>query len=327
MGRETGHREGFELGSEEVFEILGNGTRMEILQGLWRDYDPFAESNGLAFSDVFDEVGVTDSGQFNYHLEKLRPLYVEKSDGRYRLTAVGLKLVQSIIAGAGREVEYEPTEIDADCRLCGAPIELHYDGIRVYFVCTECDGNFDDEAYPDGTLWGETMPPAGVVNRSAEELFETVSFVDWPQKALLTANICPECTGVVEQSIEICEHHETAGGSPCTDCGYIEPVQVKWICSVCKYHGAGTPTAYVKNHPAVIAFRYEHDIDFEYPYTTSEFSETQEQEAVRRRMEYDVAVLSKDPPRLRVSVEYERDAIELTLDEELDVDSVARISR
>jgi len=322
MGPDADGSDPIDFAPEQAFKLLGNETRMEILQALWEAYDPFVERNGLAFSDLFDRVGITDSGQFNYHLDKLRDRFVARSDDRYRLTPVGLQLVQSVIAGAGRPVDYEPTEVDAECRLCGAPIELQYDGIRVYFVCTECDGNFEDEDYPDGTLWGETMPPAGVVNRSAEELFATVSFLDWPHKAMLTANVCPECTGVLEQSIEICEDHDTASESPCSTCGYTQPVQAHWRCGVCKYHGAGTPTGYVKNHPAVIAFRYEHGIDFGYPYTTSEFEETRAEEAVRQQMVYDLAVDSTDPVRLRVTVGYDGDAIELTLDEDLSVRSV-----
>lgn len=308
----------------EVFEILGNETRMNILRGLWEAYDPFGKKQGLSFSELYETVDIKDSGQFNYHLDKLRGVYVEQTEETYRLTPVGLKLVQSVIAGAGRKVEYQPAELDADCRLCGAPIELTYDGIRVYFVCTKCDGHFEGEDYPEGTLWGDTMPAAGVLNRSPEELFATVNFLDWPHKAMLTGGVCPECSGVLDQSIEICEEHHTAGDGPCPECDYSQPVKVTWLCTVCKYHAVGTPTGFIKNHPAVIAFRHDHDIDFAYPYTTSDFEESQTEESIRRKMEYDVSVLSTDPPRLRVSLEYEDDRIEVILDENLEVSSITR---
>ena len=62
MGADDGRsdRPGFE--PAEAFALLGNETRMDILQALWEAHDPFAERNGLAFSGLFDRVGITDSG-------------------------------------------------------------------------------------------------------------------------------------------------------------------------------------------------------------------------------------------------------------------------
>ncbi|MFB6361234.1 MAG: winged helix-turn-helix domain-containing protein [Halobacteriales archaeon] len=307
---------------ERVFELLGNETRVEILQRLWEAYDPFAESNGLAFSDLFDRVGISDSGQFNYHLDKLRSLYVEQIDDRYRLTPIGLRLVQSVIAGAGQSVDYQPTQVDADCRICGSPIRIAYDGIRVYFVCSSCDGVFDHEDYPDGTLWGMSLPAAGVANRSPEEIFSVVSFLHWPKKAYLTGKVCPVCSGVLKQSIDICEEHDSEGEGPCEECGYTDPIKVNWLCSVCKYHGMGTPSGYLHNHPAVIAFRYEHDIHWGYPYTTSAFEATQREESVRREIEFGLELVRREPIEMRATIRYDGDAIALTLDEELSVTGV-----
>lgn len=315
-----GDQSGLEI--EEAFDILGNETRMEILQGLWEAYDPFAETNGLQFSELFERVSVSDSGQFNYHLDRLESLYVEQKGDRYRLTPIGLRLVQSVIAGAGQSLDYEQTEVDADCRICGARINVAYDGIRVYFVCSNCDGVFDNEDYPDGTLWGMSLPAAGVAHRSAEEIFSIVSFLHWPKKAYLTGRVCPVCSGDLKQTIDVCEDHESEGSGPCPECGYTDPIKVNWLCSVCKYHGEGTPMGYLQNHPAVIAFRYEHGIDWEYPYSTSEFEETLEEEAVRRQIDQDLEVVSRDPLEMRGTISYDDDAIRLTIDENLAVSSV-----
>jgi DNA-binding transcriptional ArsR family regulator len=309
---------------QQVFTLLGNETRMEILQRLWEAYDPLAETNGLSFSDLYDRVDVEDSGQFNYHLDKLRGVYVGQSGDRYELRPVGRRLVQSVLAGAGQEFAYEPTEIDASCRLCDSPIALTYDGSRVYLVCTACDGNFDDERYPDGTLWGQTVPPAGLIDRSPEELFAALTFLDWPRKAMLTGNVCSRCTGVLDQSLDICEEHDPTEDGPCESCGYIDPIRVHWVCEVCKFHATGTPAGFVKNHPAVIAFRYDHGIDFGYPYGTNEFDVTQEHEPVQREIDYEQDLLSTDPPRLSVRVSYRDDAVELVLDADLDVRSARR---
>ncbi len=100
---------------EEVFEILGNEIRMGILKALWEAYDPLSSANGLSFSALYDAVSVSDSGQFNYHLDRLRGRYVERTDGGYELLPVGLKLVQSVIAGAGQESRFDSAPVATDC--------------------------------------------------------------------------------------------------------------------------------------------------------------------------------------------------------------------
>ena len=76
--------------AEEAFSALGNQTRMQILLALWRAYDPFASDNAVPFSELFEAVGVDDSGQFNYHLGKLRERFVTRRETGYELTPVGL---------------------------------------------------------------------------------------------------------------------------------------------------------------------------------------------------------------------------------------------
>jgi hypothetical protein len=69
------------------FDLLGNETRLGIVQALLA-----AEPEPLRFSDIRDEVGVRDTGRFNYHLGRLRGTLVEKSDEGYVLTPEGRRL-------------------------------------------------------------------------------------------------------------------------------------------------------------------------------------------------------------------------------------------
>ena len=309
---------------EEVFEILGNEIRMGILRALWEAYDPLAEHNGVSFSDLYDAVNVDDSGQFSYHLDKLRGRYVTQTEQGYKLRPVGLKLVQSVIAGAGQEGTFEPTAIDIECPICGGETRLTYDGGRVYHVCTECGGHFQSEGYPEGTLWGKSFPPAGVAHRSPEELFATLTFLDWPMSAKLTGNICPRCSGVLDQSLQICRDHEPRDDGPCPNCGYSEPIRAHWVCAVCKHHATGSVSGVVKNHPAVISFFYEHGIDFGYPYSTNDFETVRENEATKQRITYEQELCGTDPTRICVTVSYDDDELVLTLDEQLNVVELTR---
>jgi DNA-binding HxlR family transcriptional regulator len=57
-------REAVARTAAEAFEVLGNGIRTAMVLEL-------ADAGPLSFSELRERVGVTDSGRFNYHLEKL----------------------------------------------------------------------------------------------------------------------------------------------------------------------------------------------------------------------------------------------------------------
>lgn len=69
----------------DAFEILGNDTRLAILLALWEAKEPgppFAEPSerAVSFSELRDRVGVKDSGQFNYNLDKLVGAFIEQAE-------------------------------------------------------------------------------------------------------------------------------------------------------------------------------------------------------------------------------------------------------
>ncbi|WP_123538752.1 winged helix-turn-helix domain-containing protein [Halosimplex salinum] len=68
----------------DTFTLLSNETRVRILAAL-----ADSDAEAVRFSDLRSRVGVTDSGQFNYHLEKLRGELVAKTDDGYALTDAG----------------------------------------------------------------------------------------------------------------------------------------------------------------------------------------------------------------------------------------------
>ena len=115
----------------EAFALLGNETRFSILLALWEEYDPHADDNTVPFSRIFDHVDRDDRGNVSYHLTKLQGQFVRQRGerGGYELRETGLKLVRSIIAGAGvQDVEVERSEIDQACPFCDAPTTVSYVG-------------------------------------------------------------------------------------------------------------------------------------------------------------------------------------------------------
>ena len=82
------------LAPADTFAIVGEESRLAILEALWRLDAP------AAFSDLRAEVGTRDSAQFNYHLGKLTDQFVHKTDAGYELRTAGERIVQAILAGS-----------------------------------------------------------------------------------------------------------------------------------------------------------------------------------------------------------------------------------
>ncbi|WP_436927806.1 winged helix-turn-helix domain-containing protein [Halosimplex amylolyticum] len=68
----------------DTFTLLSDETRVRILAAL-----ADADREAVCFSDLRGRVGMADSGQFNYHLDRLRGDLVAKTDDGYALTEAG----------------------------------------------------------------------------------------------------------------------------------------------------------------------------------------------------------------------------------------------
>lgn len=93
----------------EAFSVLGNETRVAILQTLWN------VGGTAAYSELKERVGVRDSGRFNYHLDRLVGHFVERVDGGYRLTVAGEQAAQAVKANMFTEdPTYWPSDAGVD---------------------------------------------------------------------------------------------------------------------------------------------------------------------------------------------------------------------
>lgn len=299
-----------------ALSLLGDETRVQILQALWEAYEPpLAQTSPVSFSELFDRVSAHDSGQFNYHLDKLRDHYIRKTNDGYKLRPFGLKLIQTVIGGVGRDVTLERSEIDVPCPLCdGGTAITYYDG-RLYHFCTDCEGGGSGrEGAPDGMLFAEQLQPAGLSNRTPEEVFAAGRFGLNQIQTLLAGGLCPRCSGVVETSVNVCDDHTLTDDGGCSACGNRSKIRVQWICSVCKNDGFSSPKGVVLFHPAVIGFYHDHGIAVG-GYTSNDF-ETSKQFRV---FDHEQELVSRDPLRILVTVRYDDDELRLVLDQGLNV--------
>jgi hypothetical protein len=89
-GQQSPKTEPSGMSPDEAFAILGDETRLNIVRVLWQtgalhEYDDIDDSaSTLSFSELRKRVNVSDNGRFNYHLSKLVPHFVRKTDGGYR---------------------------------------------------------------------------------------------------------------------------------------------------------------------------------------------------------------------------------------------------
>lgn len=312
----------------DAFELLSNETRLAILLALWEAYDPAAGENTVPFSALFERVSMRDTGTFSYHLEKLRGRFVAKTETGYRLRHAGHKLVQAIIAGSGLDQpELPPTDIPRSCDHCGAQVELSYKDERLYQICTECEGNVGPESMegaPAGTLIVyDDFNPSGVATRDPEEAFVAATIEYLQTVKLLIRGVCPECSGPIEESLHLCESHDAPAGEFCEACGTSiqrgwNEARVRYVCSTCKYSGSYPAWTAVYDHPAVVAFYYEHGFDM-----TFGLDEATECGRAWELLRREQTLLSTDPVRIRVVAQCDGEELQLTLDEELAVTEVA----
>ncbi|WP_396610574.1 winged helix-turn-helix domain-containing protein [Haloferax sp. S1W] len=301
----------------EAFATLGHETRLAILLILWDAFEPWSEENAMSFAELRKRAGLRDGSQFNYHLKQLVGHLVRKTEDGYELRRAGHQLVRTVIAGAGIEdPSFEATEVDENCRLCGAPTEVIYHDEELFQICTECDGFFGgpESSFPDGMLRGVKFDPAGVTNRNPEEVLDAAQIQDdW---RLLTAieGVCDACSGPINGWLHVCEAH-TADGV-CPTCHRRSRVKARFQCAVCKQHGQMSPRWLTLFHPAVVAFLHERDIPLAY-----------DPEGIKTRLSLHVdpppqfsdELVDEDPPRVHVTVECEGDELRLTMDEELNI--------
>jgi len=120
---------------------------------------------------------VSDSGRFNYHLDRLEGRFVPRVENGYALRRSGRQLVRTVVAGTGiEEPTLEPTEIEADCPFRGAPLAVTYEDEWLYEICTECPGAYEGGGtVPDGYLAGAALAPAGPTDRTPAEAWAALT--------------------------------------------------------------------------------------------------------------------------------------------------------
>jgi len=272
------------LSADAAFGLLGNETRLAILRALSEADEP------QTFSTLVDAVGMRDSGQFNYHLDKLLDSFVRKTEDGYALTEAGKHVVGAVLAGRyTKTLAGDPIPMDADCPYCDGSLAGVFDEESVRVACEDCDR----------TVIGLSVPP-GVFEDYPREEWPLVA-ERWTRRTFETflRGFCSVCHGPVTRTLElgVDEIHDVF------DAG------AQYTCERCGGDMNANVEASVISHPAVVAFYHDHGIDVsETPIWEFDWA-----------VQPSATVVSEDPPRVEVPVEHDGDRLFLTLDEDAEV--------
>jgi len=253
---------------EEAFGVLGDDTRVRILQTLGTADGP------LAFSELFGRIEYGDSSNFDYHLRKLVGHFVEKTEHGYALAQPGRRVVEAVLSGAVTEDPVlDRTVIERPCPFCATNVEIAYRDEHVSLHCPDCSGFQDrpDVADSDraefGNLGHLLLPPAGVRNRAPADVLRAAEIWTATEMQSVFLGVCRRCSGAVEYDVEICGAHELEAGL-CDACGHRFGATFYASCTNCIFEMNAPIVTYLGPHPRMKRFLMDHDVE---PFSSEAF--------------------------------------------------------
>ncbi|WP_435196463.1 DUF7351 domain-containing protein [Natronomonas sp. EA1] len=271
------------LAPAEAFAVVGNETRLSILEALWRCERP------VSFSDLRREVGMRDSAQFNYHLSQLTGQFVRKTDEGYDFRGAGEAVIRAVLSGTiNQDPTLEPFPVEGSCVECDSGLEARYADERISIACGEC-------GRPHG---GYGFPPGGLEDRTRAEVMDAFNQRARHLSCLSADGVCPECNGRMETSL-----------STATELRGMD-VRVDHECQRCRNHIVSSVGLVLLDDAAIVAFYRDHDIDLNtVPFWTLEWCIADSH----------TRVVDEDPWRIELTVPVDDEALVLTLDGDLSV--------
>jgi hypothetical protein len=306
-----------QLPPEDAFSALQNEVRIAVLRVLWA-----AEDTPIPYAELKRRVPV-ESNNFNYHVDKLVGHFVRRTETGYELRQAGAEVIRAVITGhITEEVSLGPVESDARCPYCGSPIEIEYDDGIFSARCTSCAGVIRDETLPRGTIMHYVFPPAGVLGRTPEELLSAAHVLYDAKITPMLNGVCPECAGIIDQSLDYCDEHRQTDGELCETCDGRFAVWTIHECEHCGYTRQFIPWFKLLSEPAVISFYYEQtDFDQSIPFSKLTWENAPYIRSITQ------SVVSTDPLLIQVEIPVEGAELRATMDENLELVDIERSDR
>jgi len=278
----------------EAFALLGNETRIEILQAL---QDAGGDGTPVPFSELHARTSVDDSAHFNYHLKQLTDHFVRKTDEGYVFRHAGWKAVRSVFAGTFTDhARLDPFDAPGDCYHCGGDLRAWYADEQFTVECGDCDRTH--VSYP--------FAPGALEDRTPEETLQAFHHHVRHHYCLAADGVCPECMGRVETRMT---RDATLPGLD---------VQVDHVCQRCNNALHSAVGLNLLDNADVLTFHAERGVDLSTePFWQFDWCVSDEHTAVR----------STDPLEVRIDVPCDGDVLCVVVDGTmtvLDVDGCAK---
>jgi len=271
-------------GTRDAFSLLAHDIRLDIVLALLGDWAA-VYTEPQSYSELMDAVGMQDSGKFNYHLDKLRGVYVAETDEGYVPTASATALYRAVLAHRPTTRTEQTGELDRDCPHCGGTLVERYERAFYTLECTTCDA-WNGMTY--------SFPQNGLRNREGGERYQAVAQRANYHIGLAQTGQCPFCGG----SVPVTPEPDWADGTA-----------VALGCDTCSWAVGVSPLTAVQFVPAVTSAL--HDAGVELPlfeHAVTGFTTTTRHTA--------------DPPTIEIQVETEAGQVTVVADESLSVRSV-----
>lgn len=273
-----------EVAPETAFSLLTDEIRIDIIRALGH-----TPGYTASFSTLQEQVGIADSGLFNYHLQKLTDHFIRHTGNGYTLQYAGRLIHRAILARMfTKRPQTTPVELQDGCPVCGATLESSYIDGRHRVTCPDCGS----VSFMSG------LHPAGLDGRTLTEILDASARLSRHGVALAMDGICTHCSGIVTPTI--ITDSTRPFGQPfadhrCENCGLILTTNIGEA---------------LLSHPVVISFLHDHDVDlrtkrtWELPFCVDD--------------EY-LIVLSEDPWQIMVSIPVGDEELRVTVDGNLNV--------
>jgi len=298
----------------EAFSVLGNETRLQIIHSLGASEGP------RSFTELRDEIGLRQGGQFNYHLSKLTGHFVAKTEEGYELKTAGRRVFEAILSGVVTDERIvKPATTAFPCPYCGTSIVVTYHEERLELHCTECAGFYDVRSRPVGTkeladpaeysyLGSLRLPPAGLIDRTPTEILSAAFIWCYPEWLSMAWGVCPRCAGRVDTTVVVCEEHQD-GSIVCDTCHMRQQVRFESMCTNCRFEVSSSLVMHLFAKTEIIAFA-----------ATRGYNPIAD--ALDWGWEYEEEIISVDPFEGRFTFTIDGDTITVTVDDDLDITDV-----
>jgi DNA-binding transcriptional ArsR family regulator len=238
MSDQTERSTGADIAEEmtATFATLGNETRLRIVRALWE-----VPGGEATFSELQAAVEMRDSGQFNYHLNKLVGRFVQKEDNRYRLSSAGVLVLGAIFSGSYTTADRVPPYPFGDtCLNCGATLLATYEDEQARVFCPSCP-----------TFLLNTYVPPRILEQYGRDQVH-VALDHWGRLTVetLRLGICTNCHSRVDPELR----HEEAD---------VDVTLVAYECKRCPKDSSISLGMYLMRDPAVVSFHHEHGVYLE----------------------------------------------------------------